>query len=70
MMTSLISTLHHPALIDQTDRDPHQRREDESAQHQRSAQHQHPHALAPAPATEPLAGDEHKTIGLLLDVKA
>jgi hypothetical protein len=70
MLTGQISTLHHPTLIDQTDRDPHRRREDDASRHRRPAHHQHPHVVAPAAAEETFEGDEHKTIGLLLDVKA
>lgn len=69
MMTSPISTMLQPTVIDQTDRDPHRRRDDEAARHR---QHAHPHHPPPesAPAEDTLAGDEHKTIGLLLDVMA
>ena len=69
MMTIPISTLHHPALIDQTDRDPHRDRDEDAERRRQQARHPHlPHP--PAPADEPPASDEHRTIGLLLDVKA
>ena len=67
MMTSPISTMLQPTIIDQTDRDPHRRRDDEANRHHHHAR-PHPHVDAPA-ETAP-AADEHKTIGLLLDVRA
>jgi len=68
MMTSLISTMLQPTVIDQTDRDPHRRRDDEAARHHHHAR-PHPHVDAPA-ETAPAADHDHQTIGLLLDVRA
>ncbi len=70
MMTNQISALHHPTLIDQTDRDPHRERDDASARHRPHPEPRHP-PQPPASADAPAALDgEPKTIGLLLDVKA
>jgi len=70
MMTSQISALHHPTLIDQTDRDPHRDRDEAGARHRQHTEPRHP-LQPPTPADAPAAlNNEPKTIGLLLDVKA
>jgi hypothetical protein len=68
MSTSPISALHHPALIDQTERDPHRNRDDETARHRHPAPQHRPHPPAPADQA-PASTDEHRTTGLLIDVR-
>jgi len=70
MMTSPISNVFHPTLVDQTDRDSHRERDPES-EHRRQ-QVRHPHPAPPSAHTDESSAttDGAKKIGLLLDVKA
>lgn len=68
MMTSPISNVFHPTVIDQTDRDPHRQRDDD-AHHGHRQHHATPHVEPPV-EIEPADDIEHKTTGLLIDVRA
>ena len=69
MMASPISHVFHPGLIDQTDRDPHRKRDEEA--HPRHSARQHHAPAHDEPPAEHAADDyDHKTTGLLIDVRA
>jgi hypothetical protein len=69
MITSPISTLHHPTLVSQTDRDPHRERGEQPPGQRRHASAGHPRPDVPAPVEERPSADALPTTGLLLDVK-
>jgi hypothetical protein len=67
-MASPISNVFHPGFIDQTDRDPQRRRDDEAHRHHSRPHHAPPHE---EPHREHTVEElEHKTTGLLIDVRA
>ena len=69
-MSSPISNVFHPTLVDQTDRDPHRQRDDAARHHGSRPHPPHPHSESPATVEALPSAEEHRTIGLLLDVTA